>query len=601
MVRGVPDHRIKAYIKKHMDKVFKDFPIYKEELKEINDSLENLCRTLSGKTNLKLKYDTRAYTDGEQVTICKDDVSYEDILGLVAHESGHIAYDSFSKKLSDLADTLPYLYGDLITNEYEIYKVKVRNNGKSPMTKDVYIQSVVQWSKQIVNFVEDIRINKINEKEYMGFGCFVRKFEERLFQKFFESEIYGHPITALLEASYYISGNTNNLNNHLSGNKKLFDKIRRLFDRHQHLNVSILVVSKLFPKLIKFFVPPNMCSARQSNQLRSGTPTTKSDMMEANQNVKNRNKMDKGMSYGDLIDNLNADIDKVGDSQLFKDEQAKLQVQIQEIKKKLYGKEFDEDNEFIAKVVRPEELSASSRNNIMSTQSILNQYKSLIAILRKKFIIYTENQDKFRRGRLANNFVKSYVDNYPFIFTQKRLPKRSKISFLIDISGSMSDKQIETCKIGVLVFTYALHDLLNIRIALFAGGKNKAHNVIIKDYDEDLNAKGLDKIGRYNGIGSTPTGISAKQEYKDGAEYLIVFTDGYPAFTNYGIDKAIDDFKELRKRMKGIFGYIIDCEDVDGLRRMFNNNYVRLSRQTTKSKQIALILQFAEKVAFKLV
>ena len=601
MVRGVPDHRIRAYIKKHMDKVFKTFPIHKEEIKDISESLENLCRTLSGKNNIKVAYDDKAYTDGEKITLCHTDVSYEDILGLSAHESGHIAYNSFSKKLSDLADTLPYLYGDLITDEYETYKINHKKTSSgAPIAKDIYIQCVVKWSKQIVNFVEDIRINKINEIEYMGFGYFVRKYEERLFQQFFESEIYSHPITALLESHYYISGHTNILNAHLIDNKKLYDKIRRLFAKHQHLNVSILVVSKLFPKLIKFFVPPSCISRQQNNCVSDGTPTTNNDMLQPSSKVSKRNKTEEGMSYGELIDNLNADIDQVADSQLFKDEQKKLQAQIQEIKKKLYGNEFDDDDEFTTKVVRPDQLT-SSRTTIMSTQDILNQYKSVIAILKKKFIIYTENQDKFRRGRLANNFVKSYVDGYPFIFTQKRLPRRSKISFLIDISGSMDSKQLEMCKIGVLIFTYALNDLLNIRIALFAGGDNKAYNVIIKDYDDPLDVKMLDKITKYNGIGSTPTGISARQEYKDGAEYLIVFTDGYPAFTNYGITKAIDDFKELRKRMKGIFGYIIDCKETDGLRRMFNNNYVQLSRQTAQSKRIALILQFAEKIAFKLV
>ena len=601
MVRGVPDHRIRSYIKKHMDKIFQEFPIHKETLRDINESLENLCRTLSGKNNVKVKYDVCAYTDGEKITLCNVDVSYEDILGLAAHESGHIAYDSFSNKLADLADTLPYLYGDLITDTYEAYKVLQKKSGQTTITKDVYIKTVVVWAKQIVNLVEDIRINKINEKEYMGFGYFVRKYEERCFEKFFESEMYGHPIMALLETSYYISGNTNSLNDYLLPYRKLFNKIRRLFDKHQHLNVSILVVSKLFPKLIKFFIPPSCRTSKQCTALGNSTPTTKDDMITPHPKVAKRNKKEEGMSYGDLIDNLNADIDTIADSKLFKDEQKKLQAQIQEIKEKLYGKEFDDDDEFTVKVVRPDQLNYSSGTNIKSTQSILNEYKTLIAILKKKFIIYTENQDKFRRGRLANNFVKSYVDNYPFIFTQKRLPKRSKISFLIDVSGSMSPAQLEMCKIGVLVFTYALNDLLNIRIALFAGGGDKAYNVIIKDFDEEIDIKMLDKIGRYRELGSTPTGISARQEYKDGAEYLIVFTDGYPAFKNYGIDKAIDDFKELRKRMKGIFGYIIDCDATDGLRRMFNNNYVQLSRQSSKSKRIALILQFAEKVAFKLV
>jgi len=91
--------------------------------------------------------------------------------------------------------------------------------------------------------------------------------------------------------------------------------------------------------------------------------------------------------------------------------------------------------------------------------------------------------------------------------------KKRKVSFMIDISGSMSHSDMEICKEALIIFNEALKDRLDIRVVAFASHVNPGV-IVIKDFGKEMDERRFDLIGRHNKYGGTPTGIVAQYEYE---------------------------------------------------------------------------------------
>ncbi|MHA1473122.1 MAG: hypothetical protein ACTSQW_08510, partial [Promethearchaeota archaeon] len=119
-------------------------------------ALTNIGKRISGKKNLRIEFNQNSlltFTDGKFIYLpkkIKDDIASAQ--GLVAHESGHIGYGSFELSFIKLIDTF--------SKKYDLPQYFV---------------------KQVINVVEDVRINTLNSIKFPGFYKNLRVFTLKLF------------------------------------------------------------------------------------------------------------------------------------------------------------------------------------------------------------------------------------------------------------------------------------------------------------------------------------------------------------------------------------------------------------------------------------
>ena len=118
-------------------------------------ALINIGKRISGKKDIYIEFNQNSqltFTDGRFIYLpkkMKDDISTAQ--GLVAHESGHIGYGSFELSFIKLID--------IFSKKYELPQYFI---------------------KQVINVVEDVRVNSLNSIKFPGFYKNLRTFTLQL-------------------------------------------------------------------------------------------------------------------------------------------------------------------------------------------------------------------------------------------------------------------------------------------------------------------------------------------------------------------------------------------------------------------------------------
>ena len=214
----------------------------------------------------------------------------------------------------------------------------------------------------------------------------------------------------------------------------------------------------------------------------------------------------------------------------------------------------------------------------LSHNQIINTYKNVITKVKLIFSQYNNsfNKDQFQKtGMLNKNLIKAITSDFKFnkCFTRKIKQKELKILLLVDISGSMTETKLESAKIAMVILCEALSNIVNIRIVLFTG-ENDARNILIKDFNEILNVKKIDRFGHHAVDHYNLDGISIKNEATklNKNEIIIVISDGQPAGTFYDLNDAVFDIQCVRKKFK-VFAFSIDALG-DYLNFLYGKNWI---------------------------
>jgi len=190
-----------------------------------------------------------------------------------------------------------------------------------------------------------------------------------------------------------------------------------------------------------------------------------------------------------------------------------------------------------------------SYNEIVRTHSnIIAKLKNLFRDLRNQNDVDTSQ----KRGRLNNKFIKAVTSDFKYnkCFTRKLNQKELKILLMVDISGSMAGIKLEAAKVAMVMLCESLYEIAQLRIVLFTG-EYDALNIQLKDFEEYPNIKKFDKFGRHHRIGSNLDGVSLKHEAAklEKNVLILVISDGQPAGTQYGLNDAIKEIQDVKKKI----------------------------------------------------
>ena len=134
------------------------YDLFEREYFSDLSALTNIAKRISGNAEILIDFNQNsnlAYTNGRFIYLprkFRDEV--KESRGLVAHESGHIGYGSFELSFLKLVSTF--------SKKYSLPTFLV---------------------KQIVNVVEDVRVNELNNKKFPGFTKNLRDFTMKLLPK----------------------------------------------------------------------------------------------------------------------------------------------------------------------------------------------------------------------------------------------------------------------------------------------------------------------------------------------------------------------------------------------------------------------------------
>jgi len=234
-----------------------------------------------------------------------------------------------------------------------------------------------------------------------------------------------------------------------------------------------------------------------------------------------------------------------------------------------------------------------SYNEIVKTYNyIITKLKNLFRDLRNESDV--DNSQK--RGRLNNKFIKAVTSDFKYnkCFTRKLQQKELKILLMVDISGSMAGIKLEAAKVAMVMLCESLYEIAQLRIVLFTG-EYDALNIQLKDFEEYPDIKKFDKFGRHQRIGSNLDGVSLKHESAklEKNVLILVISDGQPAGTQYGLNDAIKEIQDVRKKFK-VYAFSIDARG-DYLNKLYGNNWI-LTKSSDRTDLADKLTQFCKLV-----
>lgn len=238
------------------------------------------------------------------------------------------------------------------------------------------------------------------------------------------------------------------------------------------------------------------------------------------------------------------------------------------------------------------------REILIQNSNVIKRIKQLFTDLKNQ-----RGADTYqKKGRLNSKFVRTVLSDYKYkqCFTRKLKEKELRLLVLVDISGSMSGQKMIAAKIAMVMICEALETLAKVRIVLFTGSKD-AINILVKDFDEPLNPKKIDKFGSHPGFGSNLDGVSMKHEATklDKDDFIIMISDGQPAGSSYGLEDAIVEIHDVKKVHK-VFAFSIDAQG-EYLTRLYGKFWT-LANSTNKmdlGQKMMKICQLIVKEFFK--
>ncbi len=234
-----------------------------------------------------------------------------------------------------------------------------------------------------------------------------------------------------------------------------------------------------------------------------------------------------------------------------------------------------------------------SYNEIVKTHSnIIAKLKNLFRDLRNQNDVDTSQ----KRGRLNNKFIKAVTSDFKYnkCFTRKLNQKELKILLMVDISGSMAGIKLEAAKVAMVMLCESLYEIAQLRIVLFTG-EYDALNIQLKDFEEYPNIKKFDKFGRHHRIGSNLDGVSLKHEAAklEKNVLILVISDGQPAGTQYGLNDAIKEIQDVKKKFK-VYAFSIDANG-DYLDKLYGNNWI-LTKSSDRTDLAEKLTKFCKLV-----
>jgi hypothetical protein len=234
-----------------------------------------------------------------------------------------------------------------------------------------------------------------------------------------------------------------------------------------------------------------------------------------------------------------------------------------------------------------------SYNEIVKThRNIIAKLKYLFRDLRNQNDIDTSQ----KRGRLNNKFIKAVTSDFKYdkCFTRKLNQKELKILLMVDISGSMAGIKLEAAKVAMVMLCESLYEIAQLRIVLFTG-EYDALNIHLKDFEENPDIKKFDKFGRHHRIGSNLDGVSLKHEAAklEKNVLILVISDGQPAGTQYGLNDAIMEIQDVKKKFK-VYAFSIDANG-DYLNKLYGNNWI-LTKSSDRTDLAEKLTQFCKLV-----
>ena len=234
-----------------------------------------------------------------------------------------------------------------------------------------------------------------------------------------------------------------------------------------------------------------------------------------------------------------------------------------------------------------------SYNEIVKTHcNIITKLKYLFRDLRNQNDV--DNSQK--RGRLNNKFIKAVTSDFKYnkCFTRKLTQKELKILMMVDISGSMAGIKLEAAKVAMVMLCESLYEIAQLRIVLFTG-EYDALNIQLKDFEEYPDIKKFDKFGRHQRIGSNLDGVSLKHETAklEKNVLILMISDGQPAGTQYGLNDAIKEIQDVKKKFK-VYAFSIDAKG-DYLNKLYGNNWI-LTKSSDRTNLAEKLTQFCKLV-----
>ena len=235
----------------------------------------------------------------------------------------------------------------------------------------------------------------------------------------------------------------------------------------------------------------------------------------------------------------------------------------------------------------------------LSYNEIVKTHKNVIIKLKNLFRDL-RNQNNFdtsqKRGRLNNKFIKAVTSDFKYdkCFTRKINQKELKILLMVDISGSMAGIKLEAAKVAMVMLCESLYEIAQLRIVLFTG-EYDALNIHLKDFEESPDIKKFDKFGRHHRIGSNLDGVSLKHEAAklEKNVLILVISDGQPAGTQYGLNDAIKEIQDVKKKYK-VYAFSIDANG-DYLNKLYGNNWI-LTKSSDRIDLAEKLTQFCKLV-----
>ncbi len=240
-----------------------------------------------------------------------------------------------------------------------------------------------------------------------------------------------------------------------------------------------------------------------------------------------------------------------------------------------------------------------SYNEIVKTHNgIITKLKYLFRDLRNQNDV--DNSQK--RGRLNNKFIKAVTSDFKYnkCFTRKITQKELKILMMVDISGSMAGIKLEAAKVAMVMLCESLYEIAQLRIVLFTG-EYDALNIQLKDFEEYPDVKKFDKFGRHQRIGSNLDGVSLKHEAAklEKNVLILMISDGQPAGTQYGLNDAIKEIQDVKKKFK-VYAFSIDAKG-DYLNKLYGNDWIltKSSDRTDLAEKLTQFCKFVVKEFFR--
>jgi len=234
-----------------------------------------------------------------------------------------------------------------------------------------------------------------------------------------------------------------------------------------------------------------------------------------------------------------------------------------------------------------------SYNEIVKTHNnIITKLKYLFQDLRNQNDVDTSQ----KRGRLNNKFIKAVTSDFKYnkCFTRKLNQKELKILMMVDISGSMAGIKLEAAKVAMVMLCESLYEIAQLRIVLFTG-EYDALNIQLKDFEEYPDVKKFDKFGRHQRIGSNLDGVSLKHEAAklERDVLILMISDGQPAGTQYGLNDAIKEIQDVKKKFK-VYAFSIDAKG-DYLSKLYGKNWI-LTKSSDRNDLAEKLTQFCKRV-----